>query len=115
MHELGIANAVLTAVRAEAKRHPGARPCKVGVRVGELAAVDAEALRFSFESLLRGTDLEPLALEIERCPRRHRCPRCTRTFTVVDYDVACPQCGSSETDCMGGDELELAYLEVEEP
>jgi Zn finger protein HypA/HybF involved in hydrogenase expression len=26
----------------------------------------------------------------------------------------CPACGSTRTRCIGGDELELAYLEVEE-
>lgn len=114
MHELSIADAVLSAVRAEAERHPGARLTKVGVRVGELSGVNADALSFCFESLVQGTELEPLALEVEACPRRHRCPRCSCTFAVVDYDVACPDCGASPTDCIGGDELELAYLEVEE-
>ncbi len=114
MHELSIANSVLEAVRAEAGRRPGARLLKVGVRVGELAGVDPDALSFCFESLVRGTEFEPLALEIEPSPRRHRCPPCARTFTVVDYDVACPGCGASQTECIAGDELELAYLEVEE-
>jgi hydrogenase nickel incorporation protein HypA/HybF len=115
MHELSIADAVLAAVRAEAKRHPGTRLTKVGVRVGELSGVNADALSFCFESLVQGTELEPLALEVEACPRRHRCRRCSCTFTVMDYDLACPDCGASPTDCIGGDELELVYLEVEEP
>ncbi len=114
MHELAIANSVLEAVRVEAERRPGVRLLKVGVRLGELAGVSADALSFCFESLVRGTELEPLALDIEPCRRRQRCPRCARTFTVVDYDVACPDCGATPTDCIGGDELELAYLEVEE-
>ncbi len=114
MHELAIANSVLEAVRGEAGRHPGARLLKVGVRVGELAGVDPDALSFCFESLVRGTELEPLALEIEPSPRRQLCPECARTFTVVDYDVCCPGCGASETECIGGDELELAYLELED-
>ncbi len=115
MHELGIANSVLEAVRAEAGRHPGARPLKVGVRVGALSGVDPDALSFCFESLVRGTELEPLALAIEQIPRRQRCRKCARTFAVEDYDVGCPHCGASDTQCIGGDELDLAYLEVEEP
>jgi hydrogenase nickel incorporation protein HypA/HybF len=115
MHELSIANSVLEAVRAEVQKRPGARVCKVGVRVGELAGVDPEALSFSFEVLVRGTEFEPVALEIETRPRRQRCPQCGRTFTVVNYDVACPDCGAARTECIGGDELELAYLELEEP
>jgi len=115
MHELGIANSVLEAVRIEAARHPGAQPVKVGVRVGELAGVNPDALTFSFEAITRGTEWERLALEVETCPRRHRCPACGADFRVADYDFTCPHCGAPHTEYAGGDELELAYLELEEP
>jgi hydrogenase nickel incorporation protein HypA/HybF len=114
MHEMGIANSVLEAVRTEMVRHPGTYPCRVGVRIGEMAAIDQDALRFCFEAMVLDTDLESLELGIEVCPRRHRCQVCGRDFVVRDYDSRCPQCASLETTFMSGDELELAYLEVEE-
>ena len=115
MHELGIANSVLEAVQTEAARHPGAVVRKVGVTVGELAGVDPDALSFSFEALTAGTEWQHLVLEIQARPRLHRCPACELTFRVIDYQFACPECGASRTECAGGDELELAYLEMEEP
>jgi len=115
MHELGIANSVLDAVRAEARRHPGSLPVKVAVRVGELAGVDPEALEFSFQALIHKTEWERLVLEVHTCPRRHRCPACGTTFRVADYNFACPQCRAAHTECVSGDELELVYLELEEP
>jgi hydrogenase nickel incorporation protein HypA/HybF len=114
MHEMGIANSVLDAVRTELRRYPGSYPCKVGVRIGEMAAIDQDALRFCFEAIIQETDLALLELAIEFCPRRHRCQACGREFVVRDYDSRCPQCASLETTCISGDELELAYLEVEE-
>jgi hydrogenase nickel incorporation protein HypA/HybF len=114
MHELSIANSILDAVRAEAGRRPGTRFLKVGLRVGELAGVEPDALTFCFESLVRGTELDRLALEIETRPRRQRCPRCNHAFQVEDYDISCPDCGASDTECVGGDELEMTYLEIEE-
>jgi len=114
MHEMGIANSVLDAVRSEMLRYPGSYPCRVGVRVGEMAAIDEDALRFCFEAMVHETDLESLALRIEVCPRRHRCQLCGCEFVVHDYDSRCPQCASFETTCISGDELELAYLELEE-
>jgi len=114
MHELSIANSILDAVRAEAARRPGARLVKVGVRVGELSGVQPDALNFSFEALVRGSDLEPLALEIEACPRRQRCPECGQEFRAVDFDITCPGCGEERTRCISGDELDLAYIEIEE-
>ena len=114
MHELSIAEAVLKAVQSEALRHPGSHPRIVGVRVGELAAVDPEALRFCFDAIIRKTDLESLQLEVEVCPLRHRCQDCGQEFIVRDYDFRCPQCSSERGVCISGDELDLAYLEVEE-
>ena len=114
MHELGIATAVLQEARQEAQRHPGARLRKIRLRVGELSGVNAEALRFGFEVLARESKLEPLQLEIENCPRRQRCRLCKLTFTVANYDLTCPGCGSAQTEFVSGDELEVASLELEE-
>jgi hydrogenase nickel incorporation protein HypA/HybF len=114
MHELGIAQSVLDAVQAEVVRHSGAKPLKVAVRIGELAAIDPDALRFSFEALTRETEWERLKLEIEICPRRHRCNDCGTEFDVKDYVFECPQCSSTRNECISGEELELAYLELEE-
>ena len=114
MHELGIAASVLQEVQQEAQRHKGTRLRKVKVRVGELSGVNPEALSFGFEVLVRDAGLEPLGLEIETCPRRQRCPACQETFMVTDYDLRCPNCGTAETEFVGGDELELASLEMED-
>jgi hydrogenase nickel incorporation protein HypA/HybF len=113
MHEIGIANSILDAVRAEAALHPGGQFRKVAVRIGELAAVDADALRFAFEVLTRDTDFDSLELKIEICPRRQRCG-CGFEFDVTGYELQCPQCGEPRTKCISGDQLELAYLEIEE-
>jgi hydrogenase nickel incorporation protein HypA/HybF len=114
MHELSIANSVLEAVRAEALRHPGAVPVKVAVRVGELAGVDPDALVFGFQALTKGTEWDRLTLEIQAKSREHRCLVCKTTFRVVDYNCVCPSCGAPQTECVSGDELELAYIELEE-
>jgi hydrogenase nickel incorporation protein HypA/HybF len=114
MHEFAIANSVLEAVRAEARLRPGMRVAKIGVRVGDLAGLDPDALSFCFEALVKETDLDSVVLEIERRPQRHRCSRCDNEFVVVDYETACPACGESFTVFISGSELELAYLEMEE-
>lgn len=114
MHEMGIANSVLFAVRKEMESYPQGCPSKVCVRIGEMAAIDQDALRFCFEAMTQETELEGLGLEIEFCPRRHRCAECGREFAVQDFDFRCPDCASLNTECISGDELELAYLEVEE-
>lgn len=142
MHELSIAEAILDAVRSEAEKRPGAHIAKVAVRVGALSGVEPDALSFGFECLVRGTNLEPLALVIEPVPRRQRCPACDLIFDAPDertdttsadaggallagldpgprtpdfgLSLSCPRCAHAETILAGGDELDIAYLEVEE-
>ena len=114
MHEMGIANSVIEAVRRELTRYPESIASKVGLKIGELTAIDPEALRFCFEALLRDTDLAGVQLEIESCQRRHLCRRCGNEFVVEGYDFKCPLCGSAESECVGGEELELAFIEVED-
>jgi len=114
MHDMGIASSVLDAVRTESQRFPNGHVYKVTLRIGELAGVDPDALSFCFEALVRGSDFEPLALEIERKTREHTCTACGQPFAAADENAACPSCGSLDAIFSGGDELEIAYLEVED-
>jgi hydrogenase nickel incorporation protein HypA/HybF len=114
MHELGIASSIFEAVQSEARLRPAARVARVGLRIGELSSVDPEALKFSFEVLVKDTPFSPLSLAIEVCPLRNRCNACGHTFAVVDYSTVCPRCGEQHTESIGGTEIELSYLELEE-
>jgi len=113
MHELSIACSVLEALEQEARRFPGGRILRVGLRVGELAGVDPDSLEFCWQAAVRGTRWEQVPLDIERCPRRQRCQSCGHEFPPMD-GYGCPACGSTATFFAGGDELELAHLEVEQ-
>ncbi|HUL33651.1 MAG TPA: hydrogenase maturation nickel metallochaperone HypA [Candidatus Eisenbacteria bacterium] len=115
MHEVGIAASILESVEGEARRRPGERFEAVGVRIGELSNVDKDALEFAFEALTRNTPLAGLRLEVEWRPRRQRCLDCGKEFAVRELNLQCPVCGTDKTSCIGGTELDIAYLEVEEP
>jgi hydrogenase nickel incorporation protein HypA/HybF len=113
VHELGIAQSIFTSVLEEAEAHGGGRVARIGLRIGELSGVNAEALRFSFEVTVQGTALEQAELDIEDVPLAFRCARCEHEFRVVNYETVCPSCGSSDTRAVRGDELQIAYLELE--
>ncbi len=114
MHELGIAASIVECVETETKRRPGSHISKVGIKLGELSGVDADALQFGFECLVKDTDLEPLVLEIEAIPRMQRCPKCGNEFRMTDYNPQCPGCGEFMTQCISGEQLDIAYMEVDE-
>jgi hydrogenase nickel incorporation protein HypA/HybF len=113
VHELSIAESILDAVRIELRGYPGARPLRIGLRIGELAAVDVDSLTFCFESIVRGTDWESLLLAVKACPPTRRCLDCAEDFESIDYNIVCLRCGSRNTFSTGGDELDFDYLEVE--
>ncbi|HYG98704.1 MAG TPA: hydrogenase maturation nickel metallochaperone HypA [Terriglobales bacterium] len=114
MHELSIASAILEKVASEADLRPCARITKVGVRVGEISGVDPDALSFGFECLVKDSPFDPLDLDIQLCPRTQRCPSCVHEFPAPDSHTACPRCGRPDTLCISGEELDIAYIEVEE-
>ncbi len=114
MHELSIVSSVLEQLDELQKQHAGARFSKVGLRVGELAGVDVDCLRFGFECVVKDTDWESLVLEIEQVARRQRCPGCKAEFRAENWATACPACGEAATITIAGEELQIAYVEVEE-
>ena len=114
MHELSIAVSILDAVEAQAAKRPDARFCKVGLRIGELSGIDADALTFSWQAITMDTEFQTTALEVEFCPRRHRCGQCGQEFEVRDYETDCPSCKNMATTCIAGEELDIAFMEVEE-
>ena len=58
MHEMGIASSIMEAAWTESRLYPGHRAAKVGVVIGEYAGVDTESLRFCFETLASGLELD---------------------------------------------------------
>ncbi len=118
MHEVGIANSILEASHEEMERHPGQKLIGIGVRIGVLSGVDVDALRFAFECLTAETEDEDVVFTTERCPRVNRCDDCGHEFTspvtAPFTDAPCPRCSSAKTSFVSGDQLDIAFVEVEE-
>jgi hydrogenase nickel incorporation protein HypA/HybF len=119
MHEVGIASSILEAGHEATARRAGAKLVGIGVRVGVLSGVDIEALRFAFECITAETEDEKVVLTTERCPRVNRCQKCGRESESPPAspftDAPCPHCHSTETHFVSGDQLDIAFIEVEEP
>lgn len=114
MHELSIAMSILDAAQRELTLREGAELRKISVRVGELAGVDPEALRFSFGAITLETAWAGVELELDYIARTNQCGDCGAHFAVKNGEFSCPECGSTETSFVRGDELEIASLELEE-
>ncbi|MCZ7416874.1 MULTISPECIES: hydrogenase maturation nickel metallochaperone HypA [unclassified Streptomyces] len=116
MHELSIATAVVESADEAARRHGATAVESVRLRVGELAGVVPDALRFSFELAAEGTALAGARLLIEDVPARARCARCPDAFAVGSPPrLECPDCGGPAAELLTGRELEIAAVTLPEP
>ena len=114
MHEIGIASEILRTCRGETARRQGARLVGVTVQVGVLSGVDTDALRFAWDVLVHDEKGPALTLEIQVVPRRNCCQDCGCEFDSGIYGAPCPDCTSGNSRLLGGDELQLVSVEVEE-
>ena len=88
---------------------------KIGLKIGVLSGLLPDALAFGFEALVKDTPLEKTLLEIEHVPVSGTCEDCGKNEVIDELKFSCPACGSTRIKMTAGDELRIAYLEVEEP
>ena len=113
MHELSIALSLVELASEEAGRLGDVRVEAVHVRIGPLAGVVVEALRFSFDLAAEGTAVDGARLEIERVPLVIRCAPCDAERDLPSAQhLRCPVCSEPAQEIVSGRELELRALEV---
>ena len=111
MHELSLARAVVDTV----VRHAGGRRVTaVQLRVGGLRQVVPASLAFGFDIAARGTVCEGAALEQELIAPRLRCEPCAREWEVEFPLFRCPACDGADVTVVGGEELEVESIEIED-
>jgi hydrogenase nickel incorporation protein HypA/HybF len=111
MHELSIAQAIFEI----ASRHAGGRQVhRVEVKVGHLRQVVPDALTFAFELVCAGTAFEGAELAIEEVPAHGRCRGCGSHTTMERFPLQCARCGGLDMELLGGEELLVGALELEE-
>jgi hydrogenase nickel incorporation protein HypA/HybF len=115
MHELAIASAILARAQAASEQNGGARVAKIGLRIGEISGVEADALAFGIEALSKDTPLQGAVLEVEICKRKQRCSACAAEFEPEGFLPICPSCRGDQSECIAGKELDVMFFELEDP
>lgn len=111
MHELSIAESV---VRVASRQADGRRVTKVWMKVGHLRQVVPSALSFSFGLVAEGTPVEGAGLEMEEVPAVGLCRKCGMESRLASFPLQCGACGGFELEILGGEELLVESLELEE-
>jgi hydrogenase nickel incorporation protein HypA/HybF len=114
MHEMGIAESVLDIVRLHVPEAQAPLVRRVSLRVGELAGVQTDSLRFCFEAIVAGTPYGAATLAIEYIPAVRRCRACGTTFPGGPLLAVCPACGGVDAPLEGGRELSVTEVELDD-
>ena len=110
MHELALTCSIVEMAGETAQ---GCRVVRVTLVIGKLAGVMTEAIRFCFEAVARGTNLEGAVLDIIEPEGRARCAACGAEFAAPDLFTACA-CGSFALTRLQGEELTIRSIELQE-
>jgi hydrogenase nickel incorporation protein HypA/HybF len=113
MHEMALAENVLHIVEDASRDQGFVRVKTVILEIGQLAAVEQEAMRFCFDAVMRGSIAEGAELEIIDVPGQGWCMKCAATVPIAQQYDACPQCGGYQVQPTGGMEMRVRELEVE--
>ncbi len=116
MHEMSIAESIITIVADEMKAHSCTKLIKVQVRYGALSQVVADSLQFCFEAIIKDSPYAGAILELEEVPLLLRCAECGETFTPPHEDVfvPCPICSTHLGHSVEqGKELYVQHIEAE--
>lgn len=110
MHELSIATEIISIVEKEIARQSLNSVSSIKLRIGALAGVNPEALRFGFEAASAGTALAGTTLDIDWIVVKGKCRTCGREFTIDDFAFICPFCDSPDIEVLQGEELDIVHL-----
>jgi hydrogenase nickel incorporation protein HypA/HybF len=113
MHEVGIMESALALVAEQVCERRASRVERVVLRIGALAGVELDALRFAFDVVSRGTVAAGATLDIEAVPAASYCPACCREFEIASgFIFVCPFCRELCGEVRRGRELELSRIEL---
>jgi hydrogenase nickel incorporation protein HypA/HybF len=112
MHEMSLAEGVLQLIEDAARAQAFSRVTVVWLEIGRLAGVEAEAMKFCFDAVARGSLAEGARLEVIATPGSGWCADCAASVALTEAIGACPHCGGYQVRVTGGTEMRVKELEV---
>lgn len=115
MHEMSLAESMREIVEDTARRHGAARVRAVRLRIGRLAPVEIEALRFCFDVVMKGGVADGARLEVEAVPGQGWCWDCEASVELGSLVDPCPRCGGAKLQVTGGTEMRVHEVDLGTP
>lgn len=113
MHELTIAENLIQLVEETARRESAQSVSIVVVEIGELSAIETDALSFAFDIVKGGGVAAAATLEIVPIPGVGQCQSCRTRMPMPKPYAECPACGSLEVEPVEGREMRIREIRIE--
>jgi hydrogenase nickel incorporation protein HypA/HybF len=113
MHEMALAESMLEIVETTARGAGASRVTNVRLEIGALSHVAADALRFCFDVVTRGSLAEGASLTIDDVPGAAWCIPCGDTVPLAQVGEPCPRCGSFQLAVTGGDGMRVKDIGID--
>ena len=114
MEEYELVSHVLQIIDQTAYRFAARRILGVHLAVGGCRVFDFDRLHSVFRDAARCTIAEGAELSVKVLPVPHHCQNCGDNFEATKSDCPCPRCNHLHTEIVGGEELRILSLEIEE-
>lgn len=124
MHEFSIASLIVESLLDLAKKQGAKRVLEVQLQIGQLRALSAEQVKFSYGILTKGTKLQDSNLLIQEVVANVHCLKCgydskfestkDGAYHFALPSLTCPKCGEKLT-VTGGDECTISKVKMELP
>ena len=113
MHEMGIALQIIEiATDSIPSNIAKVRVEKVNLKIGKLAAVVPDSLRFCFDVAVKDTTLDGAELVIKELPVVARCRDCDTRWTISSPAFTCENCRGGSLEILSGRELDIESIEI---
>lgn len=113
MHEMSLAEGIRGIVEETIEARGPGRVRSVVVEIGELSAVEVDALRFCFDEVMRDGPAAGADMQVVRVAGSGWCLHCEAEVAMHRLYDPCPHCGGYRVRPTGGTAMRVLELELE--
>jgi len=127
LHELSTAVSIVETVTKVAEANNVKKVLEINVEIGQFTFINPEQLKFLFKIASENTPLKHSKLNIQLISGKLHCNDCgysgdaitkedqkkAHLLPLVGFSAKCPVCNSSNTEIIGGRELNIKNIKAE--
>ena len=113
MHELPVTESIIEITLRHAKMHNARRVTDIYLVIGDWSTIIDDSIQFHWDILSENTIAEGATLHFERIPVELLCLDCSHSYSPIEKELICPECGSIRVKGVKGDEFNIDSIEIE--